>query len=419
LSQEKDTLLNVIGKQRNCEFSLRFILQKDEAQWKLCFVLLKLIKKGKRKEIEYNYGDYVVAERILSINEGLEIIDGLFSENGERKLVIPDFDEFNVHRGQKIQFVASKVNYGYLFDDWPMRFCYFSVVDKQGDYREAELLKEKMPYYPSLNEAIIDFFELTTEHFSSYGQVYVVINDYRGRIKYLKLVFSKAKPILDLPELERENVVLKAFAQSGSRRVALKDIYPQNDDVEIDIGFNPESLYVALLSKDDNVKLDGKEFGTWRGEKGIIIERPKEEILFLTRAGESQTLEYKGDIVDENNKNDFIETIVAFSNTNRGVILVGVSDSGGILGTEKKAEDFERLIHDCCDPPPNNVKVEEADMPDKKHIIVVEVPLGENRPYQSKRDKNFYVRHNANDMRMERSELISMLEEINRERDQF
>ena len=268
-------------------------------------------------------------------------------------------------------------------------------------------------------KAIIDFFELTTEHFSSYGQVYVVINDYRGRIEYLKLVFSKAKPILDLPELIRENVVIKAFAQSGSRRVALKDIYPQNDDVEIDIGFNPESLYVALLSKDDNVKLDGKEFGTWRGEKGIIIERPKEEILFLTRAGESQTLEYKGDMVDENNKNDFIETIVAFSNTNRGVILVGVSDSDEMLGTEKKAEDFERLIHDCCDPPPNNVKVEEADMPDKKHIIIVEVPLGENRPYQSKRDKNFYVRHNANDMRMERSELISILEEINRERDQF
>ena len=65
-------------------------------------------------------------------------------------------------------------------------------------------------------------------------------------------------------------------------------------------------MYVALLSKDDNVKLDGKEFGTWRGEKGIIIERPKEEILFLTRAGESQTLEYKGDMVDENNKNDGI-----------------------------------------------------------------------------------------------------------------
>jgi hypothetical protein len=418
LSQDEGTLLSIIRKQSNCEFSLRFILQQDASQWKLCFALLKLIKKGQRNETEYNYGKYIIAEKILSINKGLEIIKELFNENEERKFIIPNYDEFKVNSGQKIQFVASKANYGYLFDDWSMRFCSFSVVNKKGDYQEAELLKEKLPYYPNLNAAIIDFFELTTEQFSSYGQVYVVINDYRGRIEYLKLIFSKAKPILDLPEIKKENVVLKAFAQSGSRMVTLKDIYPQKADVEIDIGFNPESLYIALLSKDDNMKLDGKEFGTWRGEKGIIIERPKEEILFLTRAGESQTLEYKGDIVDENNKNDFIETVVAFSNTNRGVILVGVSDSGDIFGTGKKAGDFERLIHDCCDPPPN-VKVEEINMPDKKHIIVVEVPLGENRPYQSKRDKNFYVRHNANDMRMERSELISMLEEINREKDQF
>lgn len=43
-------------------------------------------------------------------------------------------------------------------------------------------------------------------------------------------------------------------------------------------------------------------------------------------------------------------------------------------------------------------------------MIVVEVPEGENKPYRSKRDKNFYVRHNASDMRMERSELFSFLE---------
>jgi len=415
MAQDKDILLSVIKKQKNCEFSLRFILQKDVAQWMLCFALLKLIKKGQRKKIEYNYGEYIIAEKILSIKEGLEIIDGLFNDCEEMKLLIPDYDEFKVHRNQKAQFLASKVNYGFLFYDWPIRFCSFNVVDKVGSDRQDEFLKEGLPYYPGLNEAIIDFFELSTEFFSSFGQAYVVISDYRGRIEYMTLIFSKAKPKLDLTELRNEDIVLKAFARSGSRMVTLKDIYPQEDDVEFDICFNPERLYVALLSKDDNMKVDGKEFGTWRGEKGVVIERPKEEILFLARAGESQTLEYKGDIVEEN-KNDFIETVVAFSNTNRGVILVGVSDYGEIRGTEKKAEDLERMIHDCCDPPPNNVKVEEIKINDEKNVIVVDVPLGENLPYQSKRDKNFYVRHNANDMRMERSELNKIFEEINKKR---
>ena len=417
LKQSKETMFDIISKQKDCDFSLRFILQKNDNEWNLCFALLKLVKKGIRNKIEYNYGEYIVAERILTIEEGLKILEGLFTENGTGKLLVADYGEFEVNRNQQPQFLASKVNYGVLFDEWPMRFCSFRVSGNKGERKDTELLKEGLPYYPSVSEAIIDFFELATDYFSSYGEVYVVINDYRGRIKSLKLIFSKAIPVLELPEIKKEDLVVKAFAQSGRRMVTLDDVHPQNDIVEFDIGFNPEQLYVALLLRKDNLKIDGKEFGTWRGEKGVIVERPKEEVLFLTKSGESQSLEYKGDIVEEITKNDFIETVVAFSNTNRGVILVGVSDDGQILGTDIMAEDLERMIHDCCDPPPKNVKVERRDMDEGKSIIIVEVPFGDDRPYQSKRDKNFYVRHNANDMRIERSELISIIERIVQERE--
>jgi len=44
-------------------------------------------------------------------------------------------------------------------------------------------------------------------------------------------------------------------------------------------------------------------------------------------------------------------------------------------------------------------------------IIIIEVPTGDNPPYQSKRDKNFYIRHNASDMRIERAELLKLIEE--------
>jgi len=68
------------------------------------------------------------------------------------------------------------------------------------------------------------------------------------------------------------------------------------------------------------------------------------------------------------------------------------------------------LIHDSCDPPPKDIKIEEKEIAGNK-VIVVEVPEGDDKPYQSKRDKNFYVRHNSSDMRMERSELLSILRE--------
>jgi ATP-dependent DNA helicase RecG len=108
-------------------------------------------------------------------------------------------------------------------------------------------------------------------------------------------------------------------------------------------------------------------------------------------------------------KNDFIESVVAFSNSNRGIILVGVTDKGDIVGSHVSPEGIQKIIHDSCDPPPTNVKIQEREIAGNK-IVMVEVPEGGDKPYQSRRDQNWYVRHNANDMRITRSELMRLLE---------
>jgi len=375
--------------------------------------MLKLVKKGTRKEVNYDYGDYTLGEKLLTIQEGLRITSNLFQEDDEkRKLAIPDYDEFAVRLSDQFRFVPSKQRYGLLKDEWPMRFCKFEVLqDKKGTSGESELLKEGFPYYPRVGDAVIDFFELAVEHFSSYGAVYVAAIDYRARIESMKLSFSKAELKLDSPEIQFENLVVKVFAKSGLKVVTLPDIYPKSDLVKINVGFQPDNLSVALLSRPDNVKIDKKEFATWREEgEGVFTERPEEEILSLTRGGESQYLEYKYDVIEEGGKNDLVESIIAFLNTNSGIILVGVKDNGDIVGSQKNAEDIQKLIHDSCDPPPKDIKIEEKEIAGNK-VIVVEVPEGDDKPYQSKRDKNFYIRHNANDMRIERSELVDLLAE--------
>jgi len=175
------------------------------------------------------------------------------------------------------------------------------------------------------------------------------------------------------------------------------------------VGLQPDTLSVVLLSRKEGIKIDEKQLAKWGTmAEGIFVERLEEEILSLARQGESQTLEYKYDVIDDKQKNDFIESVVAFLNKNRGIILVGVDDKGNVVGSQKHAEDIRRIIHDCCDPPPASVKVEEQEIAGGR-VIVVEVPKGEAKPYQSKRDKNWYVRHNANDMKMERSELVYIL----------
>jgi hypothetical protein len=260
----------------------------------------------------------------------------------------------------------------------------------------------------------MSFLDLKVENFNSYGCVYVIVPDYRARIESLKVAFSKTDLKLHAPEIEFDDLLVKMFAKSKEKRIVLPDENPKSDLVSFDVGFQPEYLQAILVSKQDDMKIDGKEFATWRSqEEGIFLERPEEEIMSLLKAGESQTLEYKQDVVDEKGRNDLIETVIAFLNTNKGSILLGINDDGTIAGTHTNGEDIQKMIHDCCDPPPANLRIEEKIIEGNK-IIIVDVPEGNDKPYQSKRDKNWYVRHNATDMRMERSELLRLMEEKRR-----
>ena len=45
--------------------------------------------------------------------------------------------------------------------------------------------------------------------------------------------------------------------------------------------------------------------------------------------------------------NESIESIVAFSNSTGGTVLIGVSDSGAIVGTEALVVIHHRLQHTC------------------------------------------------------------------------
>jgi len=377
---EKEILFNLIQKQKDCEFSLRFALRKETGVWKNCFTLLQLVKKEERKEISYDYGDSVLGERILSLKDGLSMISDVYPKNSEKgKIVISGYDEFILEGRSSNQAVPSRHRYGYLRSDWPLRFWIYTVQqDKISRDWNRELLSEGSPYYPNLNDVVTDFFGLQTDYFNSYGELYIVVVDYRAKIESLRLRLSKVELRVTSPEIEFKDLVIKVFAKSGARTTTLPSIYPKSDMVEFDVGFQPDSLYVALLDRSENMKVDGKIFTKWGiEEEGISVERPEEEVVLLTRAGESQNLEYKYQVDNEDKKND--------------------------------SEDILRMVHDSCDPPPKNIRVEKKSVAGND-MLIVEVPEGDNKPYQSKRDKKWYIRHNANDMEMERSELFHLLE---------
>ncbi|MCX7725778.1 MAG: putative DNA binding domain-containing protein [Chitinispirillaceae bacterium] len=105
------------------------------------------------------------------------------------------------------------------------------------------------------------------------------------------------------------------------------------------------------------------------------------EMINLIKEGENHYVEFKRE--DENNK-DFAKTIVAFANSDGGRIFIGIDNDGTILGvteTEKNLRRIDDIAFNLCNPP-ITISQEVYEIKGKK-IIVVTVPKGLQRPYET------------------------------------
>lgn len=142
--------------------------------------------------------------------------------------------------------------------------------------------------------------------------------------------------------------------------------------------------------------------------------------------GESKTLEFKKEFP---NNESIAKTVIAFSNTSGGKLIIGVDNNGEIIGLKENVDIFDlqdkiaSIIYDNCYP---NIipEIYTANI-DGKIIIVVEVFRGNLLPYYFKKEgKNdgTYIRIGAtnrkasydNILELERQKRnISFDEEIN------
>lgn len=121
------------------------------------------------------------------------------------------------------------------------------------------------------------------------------------------------------------------------------------------------------------------------------------ELLKEVRAGESKTLELKESLPPRAER--WVKTVVAFSNSAGGKLVVGVGDGGGVAGVEdarRVADAAANAIDDLCEPQVTpRIRVEELD---GREVVVIEVQPGTATPYHLKgRDleQGTYVRVGA------------------------
>lgn len=131
------------------------------------------------------------------------------------------------------------------------------------------------------------------------------------------------------------------------------------------------------------------------------------EVLSRIQQGEDSVTQFKVDITDANR---LAEELVAFSNAEGGMLLIGVDDNGSTVGLDnKQISRINQLISNTANEnvkPPIYPLTEIVEIAGKR-IIIVNVRKGESRPYQT--SKGLFLSKSGSDKRKMSTEELRRL----------
>jgi len=126
-------------------------------------------------------------------------------------------------------------------------------------------------------------------------------------------------------------------------------------------------------------------------EKGRKSTLDKLELLEIIAKGEDSFTELKEDI---ESPDEVVAEICAFANSKGGRLILGVSDEGEIVGLKKDwSDEISNWITTKLDPPLEDITIQKF-LIEEKLIIVVEIPIGSQKPYALLRrgTRDYWVR---------------------------
>ncbi|MGH4051474.1 MAG: RNA-binding domain-containing protein [Clostridium sp.] len=132
----------------------------------------------------------------------------------------------------------------------------------------------------------------------------------------------------------------------------------------------------------------------------------KNELIEIINNGENSYIEFK----EENIKvKDLAEEIVAFANSEGGIILIGIDDNCNIIGV--RDNNIEEKIMNICrnNCIPNIIPIYNEIILSDKRISIINIPKGLNKPYYTV-DHKYYVRVGTTKRIASREELLRLFE---------
>jgi hypothetical protein len=368
--------------------------------WKNCVTkILPLHRSDSYAQKEkLDYGVVIFFEETISLDRLLEIIRKL-PEKGTSSLTLGNneiqFDVESLSNGHEYDSGDDYLSVGWFFETYHFR-------GPQESYPREPLVLKDLPLFPDFRTALKEFMEIDIAQHSLYGVV-VCVPRYGARIEEVSIGSEEIMLKIQPKDVAMKDIMGKIYCERGKEMKHL-DVAFDDGTGTASVGFKPENMYIALISKTDSELLDSRQYhASWRLPKDFIVDTPEYEIEELIRNGETDTVEFKEKI---SKPKEFMETIVAFANSKGGVILLGVDDHSQIvdLPEENYKDKITNLVRSHCEPQVD-FEVSKRTI-GEKDIVVIRVEEGsvQDKPYFV-RDKGPYIRANATDRIATRYEL--------------
>jgi hypothetical protein len=358
-----------------------------------------------------DYGPLVLGEFGLSIPDFKTWISRVVKED---KGVFGDFEvlmkgQFENRADLSQQIISS--NYQYFPVVWSCNVYRYNLDHTLAIQPPGSIpIKINLPLYPEGRTAISDWLGDNPGRSDFNGTLVTYLPNMAARLG--EFTFSENKIGLSLVsgKASSEDMICKIFVQDAfgvagrPQRSANMELNFLDGKAEAEITFRPGLVYATLVGDDGEVVDHQRIYATYPAVQEGEFELSSESMETIIAQGESETLEFKAEI--SKNRDELVETIVAFANSNGGIILLGVEDNGVIRGVpdsevQKIEERITNLTSEYSEPPvefkARIFKIHE------RNVVAVVVEKGTARPHWLK-NRGPMIRRGSTDRIMNRFE---------------
>lgn len=378
-------------------------------QWKNCIASVELSGGEPVESRSLPYSGFEIHVAVEKPENILGLVEDLVTEGKFRiakRVILLKHGRFDIlGYGQQVGRRVSSSE-AWIRSEWPGD-QYLFTADRETKPPSKPLISLGLPTYPDGYAAIEHLLGMDALGGRTWdGGVYFFFPDYRARIDNVMLGIESVSIRVDPLKSELPDLVAKVYAKSEEGIVQQRDIEFHMPEQRLDLGFQPQHIYVGLLCKSDCQVLDQWEYSPYQRSSKLKVELfTPQHVQHLIDQGEDGYVEYKPGKRDDNAKREIAESAIAFSNKNGGIILVGVDDNARIEGAF--GDGWEDLIaqslRDRCEPPidPTVRRVVLEDKP----VYVVLIPESDNKPHLLKGTGVPYIRIGSTDKPATRYEL--------------